>query len=104
GPGGGAGARAGPRRGLQIPGPVLSPGYRNRPDLTGQALGDDGWFTTSDLGEVDEAGHLSVHGRADEMINTGGHKVAPTEVAAILTSVPRAPAPPLVAETTTHWG
>ena len=36
---------------IQITGPVLFSGYRNRPDLTEQALADDGWFTTSDLGK-----------------------------------------------------
>jgi O-succinylbenzoic acid--CoA ligase len=97
-------ARIGPRRRIQITGPVLFSGYRNRPDLTGQALGDDGWFTTSDLGEVDEAGHLSVHGRADEMINTGGHKVAPAEVAAILESVPGVREAAVFGEPDSHWG
>ena len=73
---------------IQIRGPVLFSGYRNRPDLTGQALDEDNWFTTSDLGQISEAGRLSVHGRADEMINTGGHKVSPTEIAAILETCP----------------
>jgi O-succinylbenzoic acid--CoA ligase len=73
---------------IQITGPVLFSGYRNRPGLTAQVLDDSGWFTTSDLGELSEAGRLSIHGRADEMINTGGHKVAPAEVAAILESCP----------------
>src|SRR5262249_40621979 len=46
-------AQARPAAGrTQIPGPVLFPGSRNRPDLTAQALDEDGWFTTSDLGEV----------------------------------------------------
>jgi len=80
--------RTDPDHRIQITGPVLFSGYRNRPDLTGQALGDDGWFTTSDLGEINQAGRLSIHGRADEMINTGGHKVSPAEVAAILESCP----------------
>jgi o-succinylbenzoate---CoA ligase len=73
---------------IQITGPVLFSGYRNRPDLTAQALDEDGWFTTSDLGMVHPDGRLSVEGRADEMINTGGHKVAPAEVAAILETCP----------------
>jgi o-succinylbenzoate---CoA ligase len=80
--------RTTPEARIQIRGPVLFSGYRNRPGLTGQALGEDGWFTTSDLGEISEAGRLSVRGRADEMINTGGHKVSPTEIAAILETCP----------------
>jgi O-succinylbenzoic acid--CoA ligase len=73
---------------IQIRGPVLFSGYRNRPDLTEAAVDEDGWFTTSDLGKISETGRLSVHGRADDMINTGGHKVSPAEIAAILEACP----------------
>jgi O-succinylbenzoic acid--CoA ligase len=73
---------------IQIRGPVLFSGYRNRPDLTEAAVDEDGWFTTSDLGKIGETGRLSVHGRADDMINTGGHKVSPAEIAAILEACP----------------
>jgi O-succinylbenzoic acid--CoA ligase len=80
--------RTSPGGRIQVTGPVLFSGYRNRPDLTGQVLGDDHWFTTSDLGKIGPDGRLSVEGRADEMINTGGHKVSPAEVAAILETCP----------------
>jgi o-succinylbenzoate---CoA ligase len=72
---------------ILIAGPVLFSGYRNRPDLTAAVL-DDGWFVTSDVGHLGADGRLAVRGRADEMINTGGEKVAPAEVAAILEGCP----------------
>jgi len=100
----GVDVRTGPGGRVQIAGPVLFSGYRNRPDLTGQVLGEDGWFTTSDLGEVNEAGQLHIHGRADEMINTGGHKVAPAEVAAILETVPSVREAAVYGEPDSHWG
>jgi len=71
---------------IEITGPMLFSGYRNRPDLTELAIGEDGWFTTSDLGKISPEGRLSVEGRADDMINTGGHKVSPHDIAAILES------------------
>ena len=37
----------------------------------------DGWFRTSDIGYMPEPGRLAVLGRADEMLNVGGIKVAP---------------------------
>jgi O-succinylbenzoic acid--CoA ligase len=80
--------RTAPGGRIQITGPMLFSGYRNRPDLTGQALDDEGWFTTSDLGTIGSDGRLAVAGRADDMINTGGHKVSPTEIAAILEACP----------------
>jgi O-succinylbenzoic acid--CoA ligase len=72
---------------IRVGGPVVFSGYRNRPDLTAAAL-DGGWFVTSDVGVVGADGRLTVRGRADEMINTGGEKVAPAEVTAILTELP----------------
>jgi O-succinylbenzoic acid--CoA ligase len=43
-----------------------------------------GCFATEDLGELDRYGQLTVHGRRDGVIITGGEKVRPEEVEAIL--------------------
>jgi O-succinylbenzoic acid--CoA ligase len=72
---------------IQLAGPVLFSGYRGRPELNLAAM-DGPWFVTSDLGSLDEAGRLTVRGRADGMINTGGEKVAADEVAAVLAGCP----------------
>ena len=69
----GVSVRTGTAGRIEITGPVLFSGYRLRPDLTGQAMAD-GWFVTSEVGVVDAAGCVAVHGRADEMINTGGRE------------------------------
>jgi O-succinylbenzoic acid--CoA ligase len=71
---------------LRISGPVLMNRYHGRQDLTDEAL-KDGEFVTSDLGYVDD-GRVVVRGRADDVINTGGHKVVPGEVAAALETCP----------------
>jgi long-chain acyl-CoA synthetase len=44
----------------------------------------DGAFWMGDLGRLDEAGFLTVSGRRDAIINVGGLKVSPAEVAAVL--------------------
>ena len=67
---------------IWIAGPVLFSGYRPGPRVPG-----DGWFRTGDLGRMD-SGRLVVRGRADDVINTGGHKVVPGEVAAVLQTCP----------------
>jgi o-succinylbenzoate---CoA ligase len=72
---------------IEISGPVLFSGYRLRPDLTSAAL-NGGRFVTSDLGYLDGEGRLVVRGRADDVINTGGEKVAPGEVEAVLGTSP----------------
>jgi o-succinylbenzoate---CoA ligase len=88
---------------IRIGGPVVFSGYRNRPDLTAAAL-DDGWFVTSDVGRLDPGGHLAVHGRADEMISTGGEMVAPAEVAAILEGCPAVREVAVFGEPDPEWG
>ena len=88
---------------IEIAGPVIFSGYRLRPDLTGQAMAD-GWLVTSDVGAVDAGGRLAVHGRADEMINTGGEKAAPGEVAAALELCPGVREAVVIGEPDPEWG
>jgi long-chain acyl-CoA synthetase len=44
----------------------------------------DGWFHTGDLGRVDGEGFLWIEGRVSDMINRGGLKVFPEEVAEVI--------------------
>ncbi len=71
---------------IRISGPVLFSRYRLAPELTRAALDDD-WFVTSDLGEV-TGGRLTVRGRADDVINSGGEKVVAGEVEHVLRGCP----------------
>jgi o-succinylbenzoate---CoA ligase len=68
---------------VEISGPVLFSGYLGRPALTASAL-RNGWFRTADLGWWRPDGRLGIRGRADAVINTGGEKVVPGEVEAVL--------------------
>jgi O-succinylbenzoic acid--CoA ligase len=95
--------RIGPGGRIELAGPVLFSGYRGRPDLTAGAL-DGGWFVTSDVGEVDASGRLTVRGRADGMINTGGEKVAADEVASVLEACPGVREAVVVGRPDPEWG
>ncbi len=64
---------------IRIGGPVLFSRYRGAPELTAASL-SDGWFVTSDLGKLAADGRLTLLGRADDVINTGGEKVVPVVV------------------------
>lgn len=70
-----------------LSGSVLADGYRDRPDLDADAFTTlpDGAraLRTSDLGRLDD-GVLTVLGRADDVLVTGGAKVAPAAVEAVL--------------------
>ncbi|UMP02342.1 o-succinylbenzoate--CoA ligase [Amycolatopsis sp. EV170708-02-1] len=70
-----------------ITGDVLAHGYRLRPDLTAEAF-EGGLFRTSDRGRWTADGRLEILGRIDDMINTGGVKVAAAAVERILTAQP----------------
>jgi O-succinylbenzoic acid--CoA ligase len=64
---------------IEVRGPTLLSGYF----LDGQvqrATDAEGWFRTGDLGRLDPQGRISVLGRADDVIITGGEKVAPVPV------------------------
>lgn len=62
-------------------GPSVFGGYRNLPEKTDEALTDEGWFRTGDLGFIDEEGYLHVTGRKGTMIVTeSGENVRPDEV------------------------
>ena len=73
-------------RRIVLGGATLAKGYRNPVDP--DPFADPGWFYTDDLGTVDDAGVLTVLGRADDAISTGGLTVLPQPVEAALRSHP----------------
>jgi len=86
-----------------LAGPVVARGYRLRPDLTAQAFAADA-FTTGDLGEIGPGGRLTVLGRADDVVVTGGEKVAPAAVEAALGSHPAVAEVAVVGVPDPEWG
>lgn len=71
---------------IAIGGPVLARGYRNPVDPN--PFAEPGWFHTNDIGALDSSGQLSVLGRADDAISTGGLTVLPGPVEAVLSTHP----------------
>ena len=55
---------------------------------TGGGIAADGWLTTGDLGKIDEKGRLTVTGRADDMLISGGHNIHPLTVESCLAGCP----------------
>jgi O-succinylbenzoic acid--CoA ligase len=89
---------------VDLGGPVVARGYRGRP--AGGAFGSDAgtrWFRTNDLGAWD-GDRLRVLGRADDVLVTGGLKVAPQAVEAVLTEAPEVRECLVVGVPDVEWG
>jgi long-chain acyl-CoA synthetase len=72
-----------------VRGPLCTPGYLNRPDLTADLIDADGWLRTGDIGSLDAEGFLSVVDRKKELIITaGGENVAPAGIENLLVAHP----------------
>jgi O-succinylbenzoic acid--CoA ligase len=69
--------------GVELAGPTLALGYRCHPEATAAAFAG-GWFRTRDAGTLSPDGRLTVHGRLDDVVVTGGVNVAPQAVEAAL--------------------
>lgn len=74
---------------LLVKGPSVMKGYYNNPEKTEEVLEPDGWLHTGDIGEFDSDGRLYITGRIKNMIVlSGGKKVFPEEVEAVLEQNP----------------
>lgn len=84
---------------IQVRGPMTMRGYLGSPHLPARE-----WFTTGDLGSIDERGRLFVLGRADDVIITGGENVHPSEVERALSKCSRVKAALCFGVPDARWG
>src|SRR3954470_21561323 len=70
-------------------GAIVFKGYLNDPERTHEALDDDGWLHTGDIGEFDDDGYLKIVDRKKELIITaGGRNISPANIEAALKTIP----------------
>ncbi len=66
---------------IVVEGPMVSPGYWGHSPRVGP-------YRTGDAGRIDDEGNLTVRGRLDDMVITGGENVYPAEIERVLLEHP----------------
>jgi len=83
---------------IEVRGAMLSPGYLGNERSPGD------WFVTGDVGAVDADGRLTVAGRADRVIVTGGENIHPAMVERMLATNPAIRASRVYGQPDAEWG
>ena len=88
--------------------PATMNGYKNRPDLTAKAYWIDAqgkeWLRTGDIGRLDEDGFLTLMDRAKDMIISGGFNIYPSDIEAVLLTLPGVVEAAVVGVASDAWG
>ena len=79
--------RLGPDGEIFSRGPDLCLGYTD-PELTAKAFDEDGWYSTGDVGVLDEDGYLTITDRKADVIIRGGENISALEVEEVLLAMP----------------
>jgi O-succinylbenzoic acid--CoA ligase len=92
---------------LQLSGPMLAEGYLGDPERTARAfVEDDGhrWYRTNDAAELSPEGTVRVVGRLDDVIISGGEKVALGAVERVLREDPAQARAVVARRPSAEWG
>ena len=73
---------------IWVAGPLVMPGYFNKPEETEKAIDKDGYMHTGDIGIMDEDGFIRIVDRKKDMIIVGGYKVFSAKIENVLSKHP----------------
>jgi fatty-acyl-CoA synthase len=88
---------------ILIKGDNVMSGYWQAPQATAAVL-KDGWFSSGDMGHLDEEGFLYVDGRSKDMIISGGENIYPAEIENLLIESPDIAEASVIGRPDPRWG
>jgi acyl-CoA synthetase (AMP-forming)/AMP-acid ligase II len=86
---------------LMVRGASVAASYFNE---EGSVLDAEGYLDTGDLAMIDEAGNLTVTGRAKDLIKSGGEWINPSEIEEVIGGVPTVGLAAVVGRPHAKWG
>jgi fatty-acyl-CoA synthase len=89
---------------LVLRGPSAMTGYFENADATAQVFDAEGWLHTGDLARVDEDGCFFIVDRLKDLFISGGEKVYPAEVEAVLHAHPCVSQAAVIGVDDDRWG
>ena len=79
-------------------------GYFEMPEATADAIDQDGWLHTGDLGAMDARGYFTIEGRLKDMIIRGGENIYPRELEELLFRHPAVGEVAVIGLPSERWG
>jgi long-chain acyl-CoA synthetase len=74
---------------ILIRGKNVMKGYYNKPELTAQAIDEEGWYHSGDVGRIDDDGHVYITDRLKDLFKlSNGKYIAPQQVESLLKQSP----------------
>jgi malonyl-CoA/methylmalonyl-CoA synthetase len=73
---------------IEVRGPNVFKGYWRMPEKTATEFRDNGFFSTGDLGLIDQRGYVHIVGRGKDLVISGGLNVYPKEVEGEIDQIP----------------
>jgi fatty-acyl-CoA synthase len=89
---------------LLVRGPMVTPGYWQKPEATQSAFTEGGWLCTGDVARRDEEGYYFIVDRKKNMYISGGENVYPAEVERVLLAHAAILEAVVVGVPDAHWG
>jgi fatty-acyl-CoA synthase len=86
---------------LKVKGPCVIERYF---EAEADVLDDEGYLDTGDLASIDQAGNLTIAGRAKDLIKSGGEWINPTEIEALVGQDPSVGLVAVIGRSDAKWG